>query len=140
MTMHLWNISGPSSQEQCSAEQQRQLSSLGVSDCFPFCLFALCLYLGLDSSQKQTLILGFECNQFIKKMIPENSDRGIGTSDREGKEVKKECEPTVNIWGSIPLETSGSLGRKWFSKCGARTSNIDITCEHIRSTSSHVLL
>lgn len=64
----------------------------------------------------------------------------MGTSNREENEVKKECEPTVNICGSVPLGTSGSLGRKWFSKCGPRTNNIDITCEHVRSTSSHALL
>lgn len=69
-------------------------------------------------------------------MISKNSDRRMGISDREEKEVKKECEPTVNIWGSIPLGTSGSLGRRWFSKCGPRTSNIDITCEHVRSSCS----
>ena len=37
------------------------------------------------------LSLGFEYKQFIMEMMPENIDREIGTSNREGKEVKNKC-------------------------------------------------
>lgn len=51
------------------------------------------------------LSLGFEYKQFITEMMPENTDREIGTSNREGKEVKNEClieqVTIVSIWDSV---------------------------------------
>lgn len=44
------------------------------------------------------LSLGFECKEFVREMMPENTGRGMGKSNREGKEVKKE-----NISGQVTL-------------------------------------
>lgn len=47
-------------------------------------------------------------------MIPKNTGRGTGTTNRGGKAVKKECVITVSLWAhSIALGTSGSLGPKY---------------------------
>jgi hypothetical protein len=85
------------------------------------------------------LSLGFEYKQFIMEMMPENTDREIGTSNREGKEVENERlieqVTIVSVWDSS-TDTSGKLGKKWFSKYGPRRSSIGISCEHVRSTSS----
>lgn len=46
-------------------------------------------------------------------MIPENSGRGRGTSNREEKEVKKKCVTeqiaTVSNWGSVQRYPLGDL-------------------------------
>lgn len=34
-------------------------------------------------------------------MIPKNTGRGTGTTNKGGKAVKKECVTTVSIWGSL---------------------------------------
>lgn len=51
------------------------------------------------------LSLGFEYKQFIMEMMPENIDREIGTSNREGKEVKNKClieqVTIVSVWDSV---------------------------------------
>lgn len=51
------------------------------------------------------LSLGFEYKQFIMEMMPKNTDREIGTSNREGKEVENERlieqVTTVSIWDSV---------------------------------------
>ena len=43
------------------------------------------------------LSLGFEYKQFIMEMMPENIDREIGTSNREGKEVKNNTQVTCMV-------------------------------------------
>ena len=51
------------------------------------------------------LSLGFEYKQFIMEMMPENTDREIGTSNREGKEVENERlieqVTIVSVWDSV---------------------------------------